>query len=147
MKKDLNFEVNILPILDILSVLICFLLLTAVWIQMGSIDTKQAMGDNSTAGAQNPPSIWATLAADGSVEISLRDVKVRMPLEYKVAAAGRGVDWPSLKSRIQALKTQLPDLRTGVIRPEAKVNYGDVIKMMDQLKQTEITDIGLSPLG
>lgn len=147
MKKSLDFEVNILPILDILSVLICFLLLTAVWIQMGSIDTKQAMGDNSTNGSENPPSIWATLSPSGEVEISLRDVKKQMPLEYKISAGRGGVDWDALKARVTELKTQLPDLKTGVIRPEAKANYGDVIRMMDSLKQTQITDIGLSPLG
>lgn len=146
MKKDLNFEINILPILDILSVLICFLLLTAVWMQLGTIDTKQAIGDNSTAGAENPPSLWTTLSQDGTVEISLRDVKVKMPLEYRVSAKG-GVDWSALQARIDNLKTQLPNLKTGVIRPEAKANYGDVIRIMDQLKRSQITDVGLSPLG
>lgn len=146
MKKELNFEINILPILDILSVLICFLLLTAVWMQLGTIDTKQAIGDNSTAGAENPPSLWTTLSPDGTVEISLRDVKVKMPLEYRVSSKG-GVDWASLQARIDSLKTQLPNLKTGVIRPEAKANYGDVIRIMDQLKRSQITDVGLSPLG
>ena len=54
-KKDLNFEINILPILDILSVLICFLLLTAVWVQVGTLDTRQAIGDNTSSAGKNPP--------------------------------------------------------------------------------------------
>jgi biopolymer transport protein ExbD len=146
-KKDLNFEINILPILDILSVMICFLLLTAVWVQVGTMDVKQAIGDNSASGDKNPPSIWATLASDGSVQISLRDIKVKMPLEYKVSGVRRAIDWATLTARIQTLKARLPELKTAVIRPEGTSDYGDVIKVMDQLKQNQITDIGLSPLG
>ncbi|MFN7729318.1 MAG: ExbD/TolR family protein [Bdellovibrio sp.] len=147
MRKDLNFEINILPILDILSVLICFLLLTAVWVQIGSIDTKQAIGDNSTSSAKNPPSLWIGVAPNGTVKFSLRDVGTKMQLEAVIASSKSGINWETLNQKIQSLKTQLPDLKTVVIRPEAKANYGDVIKLMDQLKQNQMTDIGLSPLG
>lgn len=147
MKKELDFEINILPILDILSVLICFLLLTAVWIQIGTLETKQALGDNSHNGAENPPSMWVSVLANGNLQISLRDVKVKMQLEEQISSARGIIDWERFNSKIQALKSQLPDLKTVVIRPEAKANYGDVIRLMDQLKQNQLTDIGLSPLG
>lgn len=145
MKKDLNFELNIMPILDILSVLICFLLLTAVWVQIGSLDVRQAIGDNA-AGGKNPPSIWATVKTDGTVDLSLRDVKVR---NRELSLRGRGgqVDWTSLTKQLEGLKAQLPELKTGIVRPEAGTRYGDVIRVMDSLKKIEITDIGLSPLG
>ena len=147
MKKDLNFEINILPILDILSVLICFLLLTAVWLQVGTLDTKQAVGDNSLAGAVNPPSLWIAVEAQGNLRLSLRDVKTKMPLESQVKADRNGINFVSLDAKIQQLKAQLPELKTVVIRPEAKANYGDVIRVMDSLKKNQMNDIGLSPLG
>ncbi len=147
MKKDLNFEINILPILDILSVLICFLLLTAVWVQIGTLSTQQALGDNSTAGAKNPPSLWIGVAENGNLQFSLRDVKVKTNLESSVAAQNSAVNWNALNQKIKTLKTQIPELKTVVIRPDAKANYGVVIKIMDQLKQNNMTDIGLSPLG
>ena len=43
-RKSLDFEINLTPFIDLFSVLICFLLLTAVWIQIGSMDVKQAVG-------------------------------------------------------------------------------------------------------
>lgn len=147
MKKELNFELNILPVLDILSVLICFLLLTAVWMQLGTIDTKQAIGDNSTAGAKNPPSLWVTLQKDGTVQLSLRDVPQAKTLEDNVARTSAGVNWNSLESKIQNLRAQWPDLKTGIVRPEARTSYGDVIRIMDQLKKYQFDGVGLSPLG
>lgn len=150
MKKELNFEINILPILDILSVLICFLLLTAVWTQIGTLDTKQALGDNSTAGDKNPPSLWIAISPDGSMKFSLRDLKPEMnkvARESGLRASSAGINWQAFSQMIQNFRTQLPDLKTVVITPEAQANYGDVIKVMDQLKRNELTDIGLSPLG
>lgn len=146
MKKDLNFEINILPILDILSVLICFLLLTAVWIQVSTLDVKQAVGDNSASGAKNPPSIWTTVSPQ-SVQISLRDVKVPMEREFTINNISSGIDWSSLSQKIEAVKAKLPDLKTGVILPQAHTNYGDVVKLMDQFKKNSITDLGISPLN
>nr|BFD58263.1 hypothetical protein CKG001_03700 [Bdellovibrio sp. CKG001]BFD61693.1 hypothetical protein BdHM001_03740 [Bdellovibrio sp. HM001]BFD65495.1 hypothetical protein HAGR004_05170 [Bdellovibrio sp. HAGR004] len=146
-KKELNFEINILPILDILSVLICFLLLTAVFVQIGTLDTKQAIGDNSTAGAKNPPSLWVTMAADGGVQLSLRDVPKAKVLESRIGKSTKGVNWEALEGKLKALRDQYPDLKTSVVRPEANTSYGDVIRVMDQLKQSAFEGVGLSPLG
>lgn len=145
--KELNFEINILPILDILSVLICFLLLTAVWIQLGTIDTKQAIGDNAVAGAKNPPSLWVTLDKEGGVVLSLRDLPQEKTLEDRVARNAKGVNWEILGSKLQALRSKWPELKTSIVRPGPQSSYGDVIRVMDQLKQNQFEGVGLSPLG
>lgn len=145
--KELNFEINILPILDILSVLICFLLLTAVWVQIGTLDTKQAIGDNSTAGAKNPPSLWVTLNADGAVELSVRDLPKLQTVETRLPKSSKGVNWTGLEAKLADLKLKYPELKTGIVRPGAQSSYGDVIKIMDQLKQNQFEGVGLSPLG
>ncbi|MGZ3773370.1 MAG: ExbD/TolR family protein [Pseudobdellovibrionaceae bacterium] len=146
--KELNFEINILPILDILSVLICFLLLTAVWIQIGTIDTRQAIGDNSTVDAKkNPPSLWITVKNQGSIELSMRDLPNKKTFEEQIKASGTNVNWAVLEQKLQSLRTQWPDLKTGIVRPDAEASYGDVIRIMDKLKQFQFEGVGLSPLG
>lgn len=145
--KELNFEINILPILDILSVLICFLLLTAVWIQIGTLDTRQAIGDNSTAGAKNPPSLFIVVTPQGGIQLSARDLPNAKTYEEQVQSAGQGVNWNVLEQKLQALREKFPDLKTGIVRPEAQASYGDVIRIMDKLKQFQFEGVGLSPLG
>jgi biopolymer transport protein ExbD len=147
MKKELDFEINILPILDILSVLICFLLLTAVWVQVGALSTQQAVGDNTISQQANPPSLWIGINKSGTLRFSLRDVPATTGAETTLSGNRDGVNWQALHAKIQALKTQFPTLKTVVIRPEATANYGVVIQLMDQLKQNQMTDVGLSPLG
>lgn len=145
--KDLNFELNIMPVLDILSVLICFLLLTAVWIQIGTIDTRQAIGDNSVAGAKNPPSLYITVTTQGAVQLSLRDLPGAKTHEDRIQSSNRGVNWAALEQKLQALRQKFPDLKTGIVKPEAQASYGDVIRIMDKLKQFQFEGVGLSPLG
>lgn len=146
-KKSLDFEINILPILDILSVLICFLLLTAVWMQVGTIDTKQAIGDNTASAGKNPPSLWITVAKDGALTISLRDLPKTTQLENQIQKTADGINWNALEMKLQTLKKQWPDLKTGIVRPSAQTSYKDVIRLMDQLKASQFEGVGLSPLG
>lgn len=148
MKKDLDFEINILPILDILSVMICFLLLTAVWTQVGALSTKQAVGDNTISKKENPPSLWIQVEKSGTLRLSLRDVKTQnVQAETTLTGNSKGVNWVALTKKIQSIKSQFPKVNTVIIRPEAKANYGVVIQLMDQLKKNQMTDVGLSPLG
>jgi biopolymer transport protein ExbD len=41
-KKSVDFQLNMIPFIDLLSVLISFLLMTSVWTQVAKIDVKQS---------------------------------------------------------------------------------------------------------
>ncbi len=150
-KNDLNFEINIIPILDILSVMICFLLLTAVWIQVGTLDTRQAVGDNRADASQNPPSVWVTMENDGTLVVSLRDLPSsqarKARLETEIRKTRSGVNWEGLYHFLESLHSQWPELKTGIVLPNPSTPYKDVIRVMDQLKSFNFEGVGLSPLG
>ena len=76
-KKELNFELNLLPIFDVLSVCICFLLMTVVWVQVGSVDTTQAVGGQSQSETKKVPTVWITFDEKGSLHFSFKNSKVR----------------------------------------------------------------------
>jgi len=52
-KRSLDAELNLVPFIDLLSMCICFLLMTAVWVQTGGIDVKQSHG-TSVATPKDP---------------------------------------------------------------------------------------------
>ena len=60
-KKNLNVELNLLPVFDVLSVCICFLLMTVVWIEIRQLETKQSYVSQSQSESQNPSSIWLSI--------------------------------------------------------------------------------------
>ncbi len=43
-KRELDFELNLTSFIDLLSTCTCFLLITAVWIQIGTVEIKQSHG-------------------------------------------------------------------------------------------------------
>jgi biopolymer transport protein ExbD len=51
-KRDINAELNLTPFIDLLSTCVCFLLLSAVWVEVGSIEIKQSHGTAAAAEAK-----------------------------------------------------------------------------------------------
>ncbi len=48
-RKSLDAEINLVPFIDLLSMCICFLLMTAVWMQVGAVQVKQSHGTDAAA--------------------------------------------------------------------------------------------------
>lgn len=145
--KELNFELDLLPVISMMSVCICFLLLTAVWTQIGSVNIEQGLGQESTRQDQETPSLWVTMKR-GAIEFSLKD-SPETPVTLRdrsFPVRGQAVDWQAVDSHAAALKEALPGLKTALIMPDSDVSYGEVIRMMDRLKIREIAEIGIAPL-
>ena len=146
-KKDLNFELNLLPVFDILSVCICFLLMTAVWVQVGSMNASQSMGGQK-AEKKNPPTVWAYMNPGGQVTLNFKDVPRTVKGSKSMSFPGvKGqINWAAVISAIGSLEKQVPDMRTALIMPSTKIEYADIIQLMDQMKKLGIKDVGITPL-
>ena len=48
-KKELDAQLNLTPFIDLLSTCVCFLLITAVWIEIGTVEVKQSHGTEAAA--------------------------------------------------------------------------------------------------
>lgn len=148
-KKDLNFELDLLPFISMLSCCICFLMLTAVWSNIGTLNVEQGLGQESSRSNQSASSLWVIVDGDGSVEMSVKD-SPQMPASYNkinVHARGAGkVDFAQIEKIAAQMNARLPDLKTALVMPKANVAYGDVITLMDRLKKNKISEVGIAPL-
>ncbi|MBY0385641.1 biopolymer transporter ExbD, partial [bacterium] len=70
-KKHLDFEINLIPFIDLLSACICFLLLTAVWVQVGTLDVKQAVGGQPASETPKKPTLWVSMGPAGELSINV----------------------------------------------------------------------------
>ncbi|CAN5568387.1 hypothetical protein BH10BDE1_BH10BDE1_34100 [soil metagenome] len=146
-KRDLDFELNLIPAIDLLSTCICFLLLTAVWINLGSLKLEQGTGEvNASAGA-NPPSLWIEVERSGQLTLSTRDLpKGERGLQGSVLAPAEGkVDRQKLAQALELIQKKMPSIATVIVRPQVKVAYGEVITVIDSLKAAKIKDVGITP--
>ena len=147
-KKDLAPEVNLVSFISLLSVLICSLLLTAIWIQIGSIDVKQAVGGQSQAETKKVPSLWAFMKAEGTLVLQLQDApRVKRGLrKAKITGREGKLDKEALEAHVIELRKAIPNLNTALIQPQAESLYEDVIGLMDHFKAVGVKDLGVAPL-
>lgn len=147
-KKNLDFELNLIPFIDLLSVCICFLLLTAVWIQVGSMEVKQAVGGQAAAETTKKPTLWVHLSAAGDLNLDLQDAG-RVPARLRKALVKTQEGQPNLKqfsTWLESVKAVEPSLSTALIQPKVGTTYEKIIDVMDQLKKNGLTDLGVVPL-
>lgn len=144
-KKDIEFELNLIPFIDMLSACLSFLLLTAVWSYIGSIDTKQAIGAESTNGQNNPPSVVVQIEKDHSLQIDLKDIKTSQR-QFKIQSDKGEIHWKKMENLIGYLKKSHPTLDTSVVIAKPGVTYGLTMKTIDTLRKAEIKNVGISPI-
>ncbi len=144
-KKEIEFELNLIPFIDMLSACLSFLLLTAVWSYIGSIDTHQAVGAESTNGANNPPSVVVQVENDKSFQLDLKDVKTKQR-QFKIQAVNGEPNWDKIDSFLVSLRKSIPELNTSVVIAKPGVSYGVTMKTVDSLRKAEIKNVGISPI-
>ena len=147
-KKSLDFELNLIPFIDLLSVCICFLLITAVWIQIGTMNTKQAVGgqalDNSN---EKKPVLNVFMYENGDLVIQAKDTALPAKLaQMKLGAQAGRPDFEKLSSVLEEIKNVQPNLQTALIQPKAVTIYEDIMEVMDRFKKKGMINLGVSPL-
>lgn len=147
-KKGLNFDLNLVPFIDVLSTCICFLLMTAVFMELGTVNTKQALGDateNSQEKKTNPEA-WVHLLDNGNIEIEVKKGSQTEVAARKIAARSGIPDMSRFESSFKSLKEQLPQLEVALILPSPGSKYSQVIQLMDIAKKNQVQQVGIAPL-
>jgi len=133
-KKSLDMELNLVPFIDLLSCLISFLLITAVWTQISAVPA------HSTGNLQKDPPppdpndhtipIRVTLT-DRGYTLSLASEAKDIP---KTSKDGRlGYDTKQLTELLKAVKAKIPEQRAVTMAAEDTVAYEDLSETMDQV--------------
>jgi len=97
-KRSLDFELNLVPFIDLLSCCIAFLLITAVWTQMAQLDTTQKL-DGGGAGGDKPKKVNITISGSG-YELLLPEATAACT----ISRAGTKYDAAALKKVLETQK-------------------------------------------
>lgn len=87
-KPHLDFDLNLVPFIDLLSVCICFLLITAVWLNVGSMNVKQAVGGQSAAETEKKPLLWVFMGETGDLTLDVRESSLMPQALRKMSLVG-----------------------------------------------------------
>ncbi len=146
-KRHLDFELNLVPFIDLLSVCICFLLITAVWLQVGSLNAKQAVGGQPASETTRVPTIWMNLEKTGEISMDVKDARVPAALaKVKVVAVGGKPDLAKLSTLVSQMRSTEPQLATALIHPKLGSIYEDLVGVMETVKKAGVVSLGVAPL-
>jgi biopolymer transport protein TolR len=147
-KKHLDFEINLIPFIDFLSVSICFLLITAVWLNVGSMDVKQAVGGQAQEDTAKVPMMWVRMTTQGDLNLEVQQSSL-VPAslrKIRIAQQESKIDLTAFEKAIRSLRELEPSLKMGLIQPIGATSYEEIIDVMDKLKSQGFNDLGVSPL-
>lgn len=147
-KKGMNFELNLVPFIDVLSTCICFLLVTAVFINLGSINTSQAVGSQADKQQKSTGSVVVSLGGAGDVRFEAKDVKGILKENALITIKGINgkIDYTKTEQWIAAFSSQAPATKTVLMMPNPTSKYDDLIQLMAQFKKNSMDQIGVAPL-
>jgi biopolymer transport protein TolR len=148
-KKSINTEVDLVAFISLLSVCICFLLLTTIWIQIGSMNVKQAIGGQMASGKPKPE-MWVVMTEKGDLNFQLRHMPRKILKKYgknKIAGSADGEpNFAELATFLAGLTEDFSDLSMALIRPAEKTPFEQIIRTMDIFREQGIEDLGVTPL-
>ncbi|MCR9203586.1 MAG: biopolymer transporter ExbD [Halobacteriovoraceae bacterium] len=145
-KKELDAQLNLTPFIDLLSTCVCFLLITAVWIEIGTVEVKQSHG---TAAEQEKKETYdLDLVFKTSQEMTLNLKKNGKRVRSMKVKAETNEDAlvqlnEMIVSKIRKFKNKTVEIATATVTPRSTVDYGNLISAMDVLRKNQIVNIGV----
>ena len=145
-KKELNADLNLTPFIDLLSTMVCFLLITAVWIEIGSVEIKQSKGTQAQESKKESYDLDVVFNSDKKISLNLkkgsRRVKRIIVNEADFDTSLTKLD-TLIATKIKNFKNKAIDIATATVTPNSKVEYGKMVKALDVLRKNEIINIGV----
>lgn len=148
-RKSLDAEINLVPFIDLLSMCICFLLMTAVWTQLGSVQVKQANGTEGAESTKTNLDLDAKFVSGNQLALTVKS-GTKVLKTVSVTAADTPQFLGQLDTQIRALQESLKsqgEISAVMITPKAGVDYGSLISVMDVLRKNRLVNLGVVPVN
>lgn len=147
-RRSLDAEINLVPFIDLLSMCICFLLMTAVWIQLGAVQVKQANGTEAAASAAKSLDLDLKMNSASGLQLTVKKGGQSV-LKMAVSAANETEFLAKFDKEIQNLnkKYGVGGIAAVMITPQSGVSYGNLVSLMDVLRKNKLVNLGVVPAG
>lgn len=147
-KKPLDTAINLVPFIDLMAVTISFLILTAVWTQIGRLQVSQAGGPATEE--STPPETTKTVALTLAItpeELRLTaDQNTYEPIPLTRDASGK-LDLVKLTARFKEIKEQFPDQASITLATDDKVHYDVLVRIIDECMGSGLPQVSVMAAG
>jgi biopolymer transport protein TolR len=135
-KKPLNAELNLVPYIDLLTCMVAFLLITAVWTQLARLKIDQH-GQGTIEGVIDPPFRVAVVVHEDGFNVIVGADQKPLPLK-----AGE-LDYAALGVELAAVKQSHPDHRDVQVISADGVVFDKLVRTMDATMSAGFPDLSL----
>jgi biopolymer transport protein ExbD len=145
--RSMSAELNLVPFIDLMSVLITFLLITAVWTQVSMIQIGSSLYGKKMDTQPNPePPPMADLVLKVEVKAAGYVLTVGKQMISLPQQAGE-FDDAGLVAQLQRVKQLYPDKVDAVVAVDDALPYNQLIKAMDNLLVAGFSAISVATGG
>ena len=140
-KRPLHAELNLVPYIDLLTCMVAFLLITAVWTELAQLKVQQkGQGDVDSQAIVDETRIAVAVSADG-FNLIVKDEQQPIPL--KADGAVRSLDYARLEDELKAVKQLFPDKTDIQVISEDPVQFDTLVKTMDAVMNAGFPAVSL----
>lgn len=143
-RKNLDADLNLVPFIDLLSTCICFLLMTAVWMEIGALQVKQATGTEAAPTASESLEMDVRFASPTKLELAIKGGASKKNQKFLVESANSEERLSKLGTVLAGLPVKL--FSVARVTTMSGVSYGDMVSVMDVLRDHGITNLGVVPV-
>ena len=144
-KKPVDSELNLVPYIDLLTCMVTFLLITAVWTQLARIDvTQKGQAQSAEQTDEKPPEtrLVVVVNEDGFL-IAGGAAGDQKPIKKKEGK----YDYDTLMAILKEVKKTYPDKRDVHIASDDTIQYQFIIQTMDTALTAQFPDIALTDIN
>ncbi len=142
-KKPLDTAINLVPFIDLMAVTISFLIMTAVWTQIGRLQVSSSGGPaDPNKEQEDKPTVPLTLQITEK-QLTLNAGGSTFNIAVTRDGTGR-IDLTQLQTKIKEIKTQLPDQAAITLQAEDTVRYDDLVRIIDECIGAGLPNVSVS---
>jgi biopolymer transport protein TolR len=136
-RKAVDADLNLVPYIDLLTCMVAFLLITAVWSQLARLSVAQkGQGEESLTPIEKGPRIAVLVLADG-FSVVAEDTQKPIPKR------DGQLDYAALKTALAYVKDTHPDAKDVQILSEDGIIFDTLVRTMDVAIATGFPDVAL----
>jgi len=141
-KKPLNADLSLVPYIDLLTCMVAFLLITAVWSQLARLNVHQK--GQGQAGEDTPPEkVFKLIVLVNGEGFNLVADQDQQPIPKK----GESYDFEKLSDELKKIKDGHPDKTDIQVASEDTIKFETLIKTMDAAMTARFPDVSLIDSG
>lgn len=145
--RRVNIELNLVPFIDLMSVLITFLLISAVWTQVQMIQMGSSFYGKKTEESPPVPTPHLDVVLRVDVKPTGYVVTIGKQVIMLPKTAEGSYDDSGLVAQLQRLKQLYPAKVDAALAVADEIPYESVIKAMDQILMTGFSSITFATGG